>query len=208
MNSQTLMANILGYQKCLTIVSYVSEGGDSGSPVFVRKSSSNTDVYLVGVHFGDYTQSRKRFIPIDRVYAESLKRGYDWKPIELRVVPVLDDTEGNNPIESVRFEQSDTKITAQFGPQDIGSAVLYYRAALSRGNTNMSTTVANIGEASIVEVTDSQGITIQHKASFDVSGLSASEKMGTWTVRVRACTDPAGTTCGGYGSAGSGSATK
>ena len=53
------------YQKCVTRTGYVSEGGDSGSPVFTRVPRSSDKVFLVGVHYG-YRSPNKVFIPIDR----------------------------------------------------------------------------------------------------------------------------------------------
>ena len=181
---------------CAVSVGYVSAPGDSGSPVFVRIGET-TDVVLVGVHL-----AAARFVPIDRVYAESLDKGYDWGPDLMRPVPVLDRRvrESTQSTESLRQAGSTVVATfdeGDFPPSQYGS-VLYYRAALFRTVTGV-----NNGEPQLVSgvdpVTISRGSRI---ATFDVSGLTASEKTGTFSVAVEACIDAAHTTCGKHGSDG------
>ena len=110
-------------------------GGDSGSPVFVRTGSAD-DVILVGVIFGE-SGYRGTFVPIDRVYAESLKQGYDWDPSALRPIPSLG-------VQETLTEQADTgstrKIIATFDRQDF-SPTLYYEADLFRDPPAGSTSV-------------------------------------------------------------------
>ena len=76
------------YIECLSYVDgLATAGGDSGSPVFVRDGTSD-DVTLVGVLFAQ-AGGKGIFIPIDRVYAESLRQGYDWDEESLRPIPSL-----------------------------------------------------------------------------------------------------------------------
>ena len=65
----------------------VVDGGDSGSPVFIKANDIQDDleVILVGVIYG-YDSWGTMFVPIDRVYAELLGQGYDWSPDFLRPV--------------------------------------------------------------------------------------------------------------------------
>ena len=87
--------------ECVASAAYLSKGGDSGSPVFVRRGSGN-DVVLVGVHVRNRPDpTAAGFIPIDRIYAESLAQGYDWNPIQLRPVPVLDRQQPTQGAESL-----------------------------------------------------------------------------------------------------------
>ena len=119
--------------KCLTSADFVAAGGDSGAPVFVHPSDTSTNVFLVGIHYaslGPTLGSTKRFIPIDRVYAESLDRGYDWKPAALRVVPVVDVVLGQGVLEYVTKTLDGTEVLAKFHAKDFGSVVLHYKAAL------------------------------------------------------------------------------
>ena len=79
-----------GHWECVVNAAYLADGGDSGSPVFVRRGSGN-DVVLVGVHVRNRPDpTAAGFAPIDMIYAESLAQGYDWNPVQLRPVPVLD----------------------------------------------------------------------------------------------------------------------
>ena len=185
------------YWKCLTRADFVSEGGDSGAPVFVRPSNTSNNVFLVGVNFGGSRDTGARFfIPIDRVYAESLDRGYDWKPAALRVVPVVDVVLGQGVLEYVTKTLNGTKVLAKFHAKDFGSVVLHYKAALFKNGTR----VTSVGE--VTSFPEGQGDSTIRYAIFDISGLSASQRVGDFTVAVRACTDAAFTTCGGYGPQG------
>ena len=67
------------FSECLSYTSFAALSGDSGSPVFALDPPNSTNAILVGVLFGQ-TETKGVFIPIDRIYAETLKAGYDWNP--------------------------------------------------------------------------------------------------------------------------------
>ena len=180
--------------ECIAYATYLSDDGDSGSPVFVRLGQTN-DVVLVGVHV-----RRRRdpagggFVPIDRIYAESLKHGYDWGPPEMRAVPVLDDSQ-KETLRPNRYVTAigATFLTADFTPEiAIVDPALYYTATLFRGGQAVAST-AQFAES------DDRELRI---ATFDISGLNGVERRGTFTVAVKACIDVGRTTCGGHGSHG------
>ena len=180
--------------ECIAYATYLSDEGDSGSPVFVRLGQTN-DVVLVGVHV-----RRRRdpagggFVPIDRIYAESLKHGYDWGPPEMRAVPVLDDSQ-KETLRPNRYVTAigATFLTADFTPEiAIVDPALYYTATLFRGGQAVAST-AQFAES------DDRELRI---ATFDISGLNGVERTGTFTVAVKACIDVGRKTCGGHGSHG------
>ena len=106
--------------ECVASAAYLSKGGDSGSPVFVRRGSGN-DVVLVGVHVRNRPDpTAAGFVPIDRIYAESLAQGYDWNPVQLRPVPVLDQL---GTAESLR--ESGNIITATFEAKGLRSPAAF-----------------------------------------------------------------------------------
>lgn len=160
--------------------------------MFVRATDPDTDVFLVGVLYGRY-RSTKLFIPIDRVYAESLDRRYDWEASALRVVPVVDVVLGQGVLEYVTKTLDGTEVLAKFHAKDFGSTVLHYKAALFKNGAR----VTSVGE--VTSFPEGAGDPTVRFASFDISGLSASQRVGDFTVAVCACTDAAFTTCGGYG---------
>ena len=190
------------YVECLVRVGYTSTGGDSGSPVFVRVvgGTSEVEVILVGVHFGDPGEGYKQFIPIDRIYAESLREGYDWTTAALRPLPKLISADDGNPM---RLNSDGSEIEAEFARTDFSKGYgLTYEAVLYRNG---------------VQVEDSSGsplrTAVSHDnrvASFGVSDIPTAQRNGTFSVKVRMCvTDvtASGTlasnpTCGGYHDAG------
>ena len=197
-----------GEFECVVYAQYLSQSGDSGSPVFVPRGSGN-DVVLVGVHVrlapgtSAGKTTRAGFVPIDLIYAESLAQGYDWSPVELRAVPVLDQPgTASEPVEGIDQPpgRSNT-IAATFEGRDFSPrSALTYRAALFRNGAKLSgvaevTTFTN----DTVEV-DGEDVPVKI-AEFDISGLTDVQKKGKFTVAVRACTTDG--TCGGYGSRGS-----
>ena len=187
------------YTECLVRVDYLADGGDSGSPVFVLEDDEDTsdvvEVILVGVHWGgrdDY----KQFIPIDRIYAESLLEGYDWDTNELRPLPSLDPDDPN----PIRLNADGSAIEAAFDEKlfSLGYG-LSYEAALYRNGTQ----VVGAGSKEISSTTTT--------ASFQVSDIPLNQRSGTFSVRVRMCVadiiDDLGTlssssTCSGYHDAG------
>ena len=81
---------------------------------------------LVGVHYGVHRLSGDAlFIPIDRVYAESLRHGKDWASAELRPIPSLDHTDeglqlgADNETVTATFVKDDSLVTRAFR---VGSA--------------------------------------------------------------------------------------
>ena len=120
-----------GYHECRSEASYASMKGDSGAPVFVRVKGSATEVLLVGVHYGGELEGASRefsrFIPIDRIYAETLINGYDWDADWLRPLPRL----GDFMDESLTVNRSTGQATAVFDATDFSrSQALVYEVGL------------------------------------------------------------------------------
>ena len=181
---------------CAVSAGYVSAPGDSGSPVFVWNSTTADDVVLVGIHFA-HRGASARFVPIDRVYAESLDRGYDWGPAEMRPVPVLDDSD----YETLKPEGDKivaTFLANEFTPPEY-DPVLHYVATLFRDMAEVASTSTfqDVPRAGLNDMSPAR-----RAARFDVSGLSADDRMGAFTVAVKACVDAARTICGEHGSHG------
>ena len=201
--------------ECVTPASYTSLMGDSGSPVFTRAPTQDStnrhiEVVLVGVHFGGNT-NYSSFVPIDRVYAESLKLGYDWEPVSMKVVPVLDEpqdgTVGAN--ESLVYVNDGTGayFEASFDEKDFSKASYYtYDARLIRKGQ---------GTASAFTCDDDDNVPTndcQYEISatspsvvFNVpSNVVPSQLIDTFAVVVKACVTLQGTEyCGDFGSEGS-----
>ena len=188
------------FYECVSFARYISSPGDSGAPVFVVNDDASTsavqEVTLVGIHYGksSETTGRSIFIPIDRIYAESLRQGYDWLPVELRAVPVLDNNDGRE-----NLVITDNVITARFEAKEFAPSggPLTYQAALFRNGTAASNIIARA-----TSFTDDtilvRGENVPVKdAAFDIADLT-----GTFTVAVRACTTDSPSKCGGYGSHG------
>ena len=117
--------------ECLVWTLYQSEGGDSGSPVFVEKTGSVgavREVLLVGVHYAG-AADEGLFIPIERIYAESLLQDYDWLLDEIRPLPALNDDFD----EGLEMDEAGRTIVATFDMKDFGHGPgLAYEAVLYR----------------------------------------------------------------------------
>ena len=111
-----------GYIECESYAEFGAAGGDSGSPVFARFSGTDY-VHLVGVL---YAQVRDQgiFIPIDRIYAESLRQGYDWEPSWLRPIPAPSDIDGM----AISSGGTNTITIKATFDKKLFSPSLYYRA--------------------------------------------------------------------------------
>ena len=192
------------YIVCIAYAEYLSEGGDSGSPVFVRTSSTSNDVILVGVHLKvSEDMLRAGFVPIDMVYTESLAQGYDWKPTELRPVPVLDRTRSD---EVERLERAGNVITATFESKDFTPrGMLTYEAGLFKNGTSESDIVDRVGNSSFTTSTVRKGNKSVPVKNAVFSGRTL--ESGKFTVAVRACTTDTTPKCGDYGSHGNVSVT-
>ena len=82
-------------------------------------------------------------------------------------------------------------------------AGLTYNAALFRTVGTVTTKLMEL--TSFINATvnvDDNTVTVK-RADFDISGLSAGQRTGTFTVAVSACTDGTPSRCGAYGSHGS-----
>ena len=117
------------HRDCVVYANLVIGGGDSGSPVFIRTNQNPDEVILVGVILLVRNDPAKDglkagFVPIDRIYAESLRQGYDWSPEQLRPIPALDDP---NRQDEEGLEQRGATIKATFLRADF-SPTLFYRA--------------------------------------------------------------------------------
>ena len=166
--------------ECRTQATYLSALGDSGSPVFVRTEESSDDVILVGVH-NARPDGYAAFVPIDRIYAESLMAGMDWTPDTLRPLPEL-DLEGKAPL-----ERSETQIVAHFIEDDFSNAYnMRYEATLLRRASDTS---------SFEQVNDPNLATVSRTmpmATFDFSRVLENYRNGTITVGVRMCVQQIG----------------
>ena len=192
------------YIECLVWAAYQSEGGDSGSPVFVEKDPGSTnsvrEVLLVGVHYGG-AGDLGLFIPIDRIYAESLLQGYDWTTPEIRPVPALDDPMD----ESLELEAAGWSIVATFLMKDFGHGLgTKYEAVLHRVGSGglLAPVVADGGNPYAVEISHSNPI-----ARFDVLNIPSDQRSGEFRVKVRMCPYEVGVApntnaCSDYGSDG------
>ena len=184
------------YVECLVWATYQSEGGDSGSPVFVGKGRD--DVLLVGVHFGG-SGDNGIFIPIERIYAESLLKGYDWVPKELRPLPTLDDND-----ESIKLSDDGLSIEAKFAMREFSQSNegMTYEAALHRNGAAVMDTGGTEYRRQV-----SRNGTLGNVARFELSRIPVAQRNGEFTVKVRLCPYAIGSTantshCGDYGSEG------
>ena len=186
------------YMECIVYAEYLDDYGDSGSPVFVKPDDSSNDVVLVGVHVRLRTDpDAAGFVPIDMIYAESLAQGYDWLPVQLRPVPVLDQ-KGTGTEDAENLVRKGNVVTATFEEKDFSPRkVLTYEAALFRDGTAESNIVTRVSLAEPT-VPDEDELVPVRRVVF--SGLTLAD--GKYTVAVRACTTGTNSKCGGYGSHG------
>ncbi len=145
------------YIECLVQAAFPTDGGDSGSPVFVENDNPSTsnvvEVLLVGVLYGKRGTSNGAFIPIDRIYAESLLQGQDWLTDEIRPLPALDDP---NEGEALALEPGGWAIAATFDDRDLSQqdVGLKYEAALYRTSGGTTQQVTRLdGLPYVLEVT-------------------------------------------------------
>ena len=187
------------FVECVVQAEYKSRGGDSGSPVFVWADPSNpgTEVLLVGVHFaGTDITGTGRFIPIDRIYAESLREGYDWSTEEIRPIPVL----RNQPT------VSGSTLRATFEEVDFSRGPnLYYVASLFRRQAGGSLTqVTNAAGNNFGQEVKWDGRLVE----FNVSRIPLNQRSGDFSIRVVMCPQDVETAhtldyCSSYGPEGS-----
>ena len=203
------------YIECLVLAVFAVDGGDSGSPVFVYKDSSTASprkVLLVGVVYGRRGTSIGLFIPIERIYAESLMQGYDWLPETLRPVPVLDDPMRNEMLE---LAADGSAIVAMFDKRDLSQGRgLTYEAVLYRNGAQVTDGNGDVYSREVSRGTEDDSLV--RTVSFELSpgpwptSIPFAQRNGEFSVRVRLCphvdsSDTAVATdahCGGYGSAG------
>ncbi len=202
--------------ECLVHAHFLAAGGDSGSPVFVQaKDDPNTpdrEVVLVGVVIAEsYSDHRGIFVPIERIYAESLLDGYDWATESLRPVPSLDDSKK----EMLTVAGDGPTIEAKFHTNDFSKGLgLRYTAALYRTSEGVTSQVKDIyGSIYAREVShEDKADTPGPIAQFDGANIHVNHRNGDFFVRTRMCvsdiTDPQSSeVCGDYGSSGGKSVT-
>ena len=184
--------------ECLVQTDMIVEGGDSGAPVFAWASPGNPGmgVILVGVVYGKLPGNQAVFIPIDRIYAESLREGYDWATEEIRPLPKLE----RHPT------VSGSTLRAEFEEDDFSQGPdIYYAASLFRSQ----------GGGAPVQVTDAAGNVFGQEvgrnrlvAEFNVSHIPLDQRSGDFSVRVVMCPQDAGSSsntldyCSSYGPVG------
>ena len=213
------------YIECLSYTSMATVAGDSGSPVFARLGSSDY-VHLVGVLYGQLAD-KGVFVPIDRIYAESLRQGFDWDPWWLRPIPAPSDLDqernSSGGVDTITIKT--TFLKQRFSPS------LYYRAKLLKegstagelithrtcyvtvstrtdlgyeGHEPKNRTAGYTNCAVSEEYVMIPGRTGQHSGVVvSFSGLDAS-LTETFRVKLEACKETAsgGENCGGFGSDG------
>lgn len=133
---------------------------------------------------GDYGA----FIPIERIYAESLLNGYDWLPEELRPLPALDDPDDDN--ESLELSADGSKIEATFAMKDFSQSNegMTYEAVLYRNGAQVTDTGGAVYKQLVSrEKTDPPESAPGNVARFDVSRIPSAQQNGEFTVRVRLC---------------------
>ena len=211
--NHTLRGNVIGSGyaiECLIDAGYRSRGGDSGSPVFVMVDDSTTDdieVILVGVHYGgtDATATGA-FVPIDRVYAESLLNGYDWSTDTQEVRPIL---ALDSDMETLTVLDDGPKIRAEFLIEDFSPGLgLKYEAQLFRSSGTSPPTPVRIGGSEAVRTVSRTN----RVAEFDLSDLDVNQRSGSFSVKVKFCVydlaaNPNALWCGEHGSDGGKSVT-
>ena len=202
-----------GYIECKSYTSgLATAGGDSGAPVFVRIGTSD-NAFLVGILFSE-RGGEGIFIPIDRVYAESLRQGYDWDEQSLRPIPSLDDTA---ELLAERTGTGSTRvITATFSRGDF-SPSLYYKAEVFRNGSatgdhcfvSIDKRHAKLGyndESSTANCSVTEGTGGGHGniKQIHVAFEGLTQIAGAYTVKLRACVRDASDDhqCGMSGSAG------
>ena len=188
------------YFECISYATYASAPGDSGAPVFVVDDDPGTadviEVELVGVHFGSRGDFAM-FIPIDRVYAESVARRYIWSTPELVPTAVL----GDSALESLVLGSDGRTVTATFEAVDFMLASYYeYEVSLFHHAQGL------VAKASGVEdvVVSGQELSPQSGGlvtfDFDLSGLAPKDRVGELTVATKLCLTVDGERlCGEYG---------
>ena len=211
-----------GYVECKSYAQFATARGDSGSPVFSRIGTTDS-VVLVGVLYAK-TNFKGIFIPIDRVYAEALKQGYDWSTSQqqLRPIPAPVYIDAPEPAAG----ETTRAIEATFEKGDF-SASLYYQADLWRSATSTPDQVIQTCYVTANGRTDlgypghenknrgrnctiSIGRLPDQRDSIIVSfGGHALSLTGTFRVMLRACKEIDSSTdrCGGYGLDGGQTAT-
>ena len=212
------------YTECQSYTVMAVARGDSGSPVFSRIGTTD-DVVLVGVLFSQ-TEDKGIFIPIDRVYAESLKQGFDWDTSQQQLRPIPAPI-GITPMYDTSVGTTTLSVKATFRKRDF-SPSLYYEADFLRegappteavpscyvttpertqlgysGHDDRNTDNGN----NCTVATSTLVISGMRIDTVEVSfhGLDA-DLTGTFSVKLRACKETGAVSpssrCGGYGTNG------
>ncbi len=201
------------YVECLVKAVFTVDGGDSGAPVFVEKNpfstASDREVLLVGVIYGHRGNSIGAFIPIERVYAESLMQDKDWLPEWLRPLPVLDGAR-----ETLELADDGSAIVATFDKRDLSQGRgLTYKAVLYRNGAQVEDGNGDVYSREVSRGTDDSSfrtVSFSLSAGPFAASIPFDQRNGVFTVRVRLCpyvdssdaATPTDSYCGGYGSDG------
>ena len=216
-----------GYIQCKFYTTLSVAGGDSGAPVFVIPSPVADDVILVGVVFSQ-VNDRAVFIPIDRIYAESLSRGYDWEPAALRPVPaplsIYEKIIARDPTIPPYIDTLTVKATFD---KALLSPTLYYRADLLPAGTTtpQASCYITTSERSKLGYEGYQAKNTDEGYACDISekthsgadsdkdftdvivsfNVLSTSLTGTFEVKLKGCMEDSSgdDLCGGYGSDGS-----
>lgn len=195
------------YWECIVTTTLEATGGDSGSPVFVLDDNPNTpntiEIALVGVLIGgDAVTGNTWFIPIERIYAESLLQDYDWATENLRPLPELNDSTD----EHLSLDKRDWTIKATFEKTDFSNGPgLSYHAALHRKDSSTVSPVSSSSGSTL----DTQLSQTAKIATFNISDIPLTQRSGEFSVKVKLCVrenltsnSNVSTKCGDYGQDG------
>ena len=168
---------------------------------------------LVGVHYGVHRLSGNAlFIPIDRVYAESLRHGKDWASAELRPIPSLDHTD-----EGLQLGADNETVTATFVKDDFSPTLFYQASLFPASDSNDFDTWDPVEGSECYVSRDDRNTWLSYPVrrcagvSEAISGfitvpldVTEVDRSGDYIVRLRACMeDESGSVmCGRKGSAG------
>ena len=174
------------YWECLVSTTLGADRGDSGSPVFVLDDIPSTpdtiEVVLVGVLIGGNSATGNPwFVPIERIYAESLLQDYDWATENLRPLPALNDLMN----EHLSLDKSDWTIRATFEKTDFSNGPgLTYHAVLHRKDDTGTVSPLGSGSQSPFETQISQTAKV---AAFNISDIPLTQRSGEFSVKVKLC---------------------
>lgn len=212
----------LNFVECLSYAIFTALSGDSGSPVFVLDRLTTNGAILVGVSYGQYG-THGVFIPIDRIYAESLRNGYDWDSSlqQLRPIPAPTGLT-HERIPAHGSEPPYIKVTATFKTTEFSPSMVYRADLIQTGTSTgipFRSCFVSIPERTLLGYPGHDGLNRSNDCTPDTvpsstlgsrsvtvsfNGIPQSTT-GTFHVKLKACAQLAARTtrCGDHGLPGS-----